>query len=179
MRKLFFVASCSLLILCFSVSSRLADASYEKPAPPLPQPEKRAAQKLREVKYQFNARRLTGYYKARPKQKRYARGSYQKDIRLNGSGKRTKSGKIPVIGMAAANWRHLPQGTRFRIIGCKVLLQKNPDVHVSDLIFTVEDTGALKKGEIDLFCGAGMKGLETAEKINDRQHDDFVIEVLK
>jgi hypothetical protein len=122
-----------LIVLWFIVSTfpanNLADASYQKPKPPIPPPGTVKVVKRLWV-------RVTAYYGPQKGQRRYVHGSYRKDIRINGAGKETRAGTVPDIGTAAADWKVLPKGTKFRIIGCNAVLGPNGK-RVSDIIFTV------------------------------------------
>jgi len=90
----------------------------------------------------------TAYYKPLANQSRYATGSFRGDIRLNGSGKITSSGKKPRAGITvSADPRVLPMGT--------IICVPNFGVGV------VEDTGGSIKGnKLDLFMGEGEEALK-------------------
>lgn len=91
----------------------------------------------------------TAYYEPLKKQKKFFRGSYKKEVRMNGRGKKTFSGKKPQIGMIAADPRVLPMGTVLKIPGYGWGV--------------VEDKGLRIKGKrIDLFMGSGERGLKKA-----------------
>lgn len=170
-----------IVLSCLAMSEQLASADIQKPQPPLPPPHSEASKEAAKVRVLKRLTvRLTGYYKVVRGQRKY-NVSYEADRRLNGPGKKTKSGKVPAIGMIAADWRKFPQGTQLRIIGCDVLLEKDSaPVPISDLIFQVEDTGgAVKNLHIDVFTGPGDRGRELAEEINDLQPKKFVIEVVE
>lgn len=112
--------------------------------------------------------RVTAYYGPLRGQKRYALGSFKKDVRMNGAGKITRSGTAPGIGTVASDWKVLPRGTKFRIPGCPVALGAASPKQASNLIFEVQDTGGAVKGRhVDIFAGFGDYGLETAAKINN------------
>jgi 3D (Asp-Asp-Asp) domain-containing protein len=166
--------------LGFVTTKQLVNASYcpnTKPAPPTSTFEKINAKNAKVIK-RMNVR-VTAYYGPLRGQKKYVLGSFKKDVRMNGAGKTTRSGTAPRISTAAADWRVLPPGTQFRIIGCPVQLGTNYPQPTSNLIFEVEDTGSAVKGRhIDIFTGFGDYGRETAEKINNgRKH--YVIELIK
>ncbi len=90
----------------------------------------------------------TAYYAPLPGQSWYATGSYEGDIRLNGTGI-TKSGKVVERGHIAADWDILPQGTRVYVPGYGRGV--------------VEDIGGAIKGKrIDVFMGYGEEALREA-----------------
>lgn len=176
MRKTVFIVVVSFTLICFAVSHRLANASYEKRKPPIPPPG--TAKKEPKVKV---LKRLsfyvTAYYGPQIRQERYAHGSYRKDVRINGAGKETRSGKVPRIGFAASDWGVLRRGTQFRILDCDVLLGTDSPKPVSEIIFTVEDTGGGVKGKhVDIFTGFGDPGRKTAVNFDCRK---YVIEVVE
>jgi 3D (Asp-Asp-Asp) domain-containing protein len=168
------VVSCSLV--CSAVSERLANASYEKPkSPPRPAGPTKQKPKIKVLK-RLNMK-VTAYYGPKPGQIKYAHGSLRKDIRVNGAGKETRSGTVPKIGTAAADWRVLRRGVKFRVVDCDdVMLGEKNLKPVSDIIFTVEDTGGGVKGNhVDIFTGFGNEGCETAVNFGSRR---YVIEVV-
>jgi len=121
--------------------------------------------------------KVTAYYGPKPGQTRYAHGSLRKDIRVNGAGKETRSGTVPAIGTAVADWRVLRRGVKFRIVDCDVSLGEKNLKPVSEIIFTVEDTGGGVKGHhVDIFTGFGNEGCETAVNFGSRR---YVIEVVE
>lgn len=178
-RKIVFLLIATVLF-CFASREQLASASYEKPKSFLPEKidvEKESARfrVLKKVSV-----RLTAYYGPRTGQKKYVLGSYRKDVRMNGAGKETRSGTVPDIGTVAADWRIFPPGTKLRILDCDVALGEGSSRQVSEIIFTVEDTGgAVKNRHVDIFTGFGDHGRKMAEKINDLQKRKFVIEVVE
>lgn len=92
---------------------------------------------------------VTGYYQPVKNQDKYATGSFRGDMKMNG-GKKTWSGKIPKIGMAAADHKIFPLGTRLYISELRMYV-------------TIEDKGGKIKGKrIDVFTGRGDAGLERA-----------------
>lgn len=104
----------------------------------------------------------TAYYAPKPRQKSYATGSYHRDIRLNGKGKFTFTGKRPKLGIVAADPDIFPFGTWLRIPGYGVAV--------------VEDVGsAIKGARIDVFMGEGQHGLARSKAWGKRQ---VVVEVL-
>lgn len=104
----------------------------------------------------------TAYYAPKPRQKSYATGSYRKDIRLNGKGKFTFTGKRPQIGIVAADPDIFPFGTRLKIPGYGFAV--------------VEDIGSdIRGARIDVFMGHGEAGLARARAWGRRQ---VVVEVL-
>jgi 3D (Asp-Asp-Asp) domain-containing protein len=93
---------------------------------------------------------ITAYYKPLPGQKKYAKGSYKGDIRLNGTG-RTFFEEEASEEIAAADFAVLPKGTLVGVPGHKVV--------------KVGDTGGDIKGErLDIFMGSGEQALEKALK---------------
>ena len=103
----------------------------------------------------------TAYYAPLPNQSRYATGSYEGDIRLNGTGI-TKSGKVVERGHIAADWTILPQGTVVHIPGYGRGI--------------VEDIGsAIKGNRIDLFMGYGEEALEEALQWGRREKRVIVV----
>ena len=173
MRKTANVIVLSLTITFLAVSGKLADASYQKPKLPIPPP---GTVKNVKVIRRMNVY-VTAYYGPRLGQPKYAHGSFKKDVRINGAGKETRSGTIPTIGTAAADWSVLKKGTKFRIIGCDVPLgQENPKP-LSDIIFTVEDTGGGVKGKhVDIFTGHGEHACKVASNFDCRK---YMIEVVE
>ncbi|MFZ2153678.1 MAG: 3D domain-containing protein [Candidatus Moraniibacteriota bacterium] len=91
----------------------------------------------------------TAYYGPSPDQDEFVTGSYRKEVRLNGSGKLTKSNTVPASGTIAADPKIFPIGTTLYIPGYG--------------LGVVEDTGKKIKGKrIDVFTGRGDAGLERA-----------------
>jgi 3D (Asp-Asp-Asp) domain-containing protein len=176
LRKVACIVIVSLSLVCSAVSERLANASYENPK--LPSPPAGAIEKKQKIRVLKRMHmKVTAYYGPKPGQIRYAHGSLRKDIRVNGAGKETRSGTVPVIGTAAADWRVLRRGVKFRIIDCDVLLGEKNLKPVSGIIFTVEDTGGGVKGNhVDIFTGFGNEGCETAVNFGSRR---YVIEVVE
>ncbi len=98
--------------------------------------------------YQVLTVLATAYYAPLPDQSWYATGSYEGDIRLNGTGI-TKSGKVVERGHIAADWDVLPQGTVVYVPGYGRGV--------------VEDIGGAIKGKrIDVFMGYGEDALREA-----------------
>ena len=92
---------------------------------------------------------VTAYYAPHKNQKKYLSGTYEEEIRMNGNGKLTSSGKIPEIGHIAADKNVFPFGTVIFVPGYGKGV--------------VEDTGSKIKGvRLDIFMGHGAKGLERA-----------------
>ncbi len=92
---------------------------------------------------------VTAYYKPLPNQKKYVKGSYKKDVKMNGSGKKTSSGSVPEEGTLAADKLIFPEGTVFHVPGFGR--------------GTAKDTGGKIKGRrLDLFMGEGDAGREKA-----------------
>lgn len=99
---------------------------------------------------------VMAYYRPERRQRAFATGSYKKEIRLNGKGIKTASGKPPRIGTVAADPRILPSGTVLTVPGYGKAI--------------VEDTGGYIKGNrIDLFVGSGDKGRKRAIAWGRRQ----------
>jgi 3D (Asp-Asp-Asp) domain-containing protein len=164
------------IVLFLIISTFLADnpalASREKPKPPILPPGT-----IRVVE-RFQVR-VTFYYGPRKNQRRYIHGSYRREVRINGKGEETRSGRAPDIGTAAADWKILPRGTRFRIVGCNAILGANNE-RASDIIFTVWDTGGgVKRKHVDIFAGFGDPGRKIAENFGRQNKDHFVIEVVR
>ncbi len=99
---------------------------------------------------------VTAYYSPLPDQKRYLKGTYEADIRLNGNGTHGASGKPVYPGMLAAP-KHYPFGTAIKLEGLGVGV--------------VDDRGGaiVKAGErgqshdrIDVWMGYGDEGLARA-----------------
>ncbi len=112
----------------------------------------------------------TAYYGPRRNQPRYRHGTYRKEVRMNGAGKKTALGTAPRIGIVAADFSLFKPGTK--------LLIEDP-LDGEEKIFTVEDTGKKVTGKkIDLFVGFGMSGLEAAEKVGVRKLDVKVVELF-
>lgn len=98
---------------------------------------------------------VTGYYTPKKGQDDYATGSYRGDMKLNG-GKKTFTGKVPKVGMAAVDPKLIPMGTQIYI----------PEL---DLKLVAEDTGGGIKGKrIDIYTGEGEWGLDKALAIGKR-----------
>ncbi|MGA2228914.1 MAG: 3D domain-containing protein [Syntrophobacteraceae bacterium] len=100
---------------------------------------------------------VTAYYGPLPGQKRYATGSYETDIILNGKGVMTSGQKdlkkhfkeCPQIGIVAADPNVLAYGTRIFVPGYGLA--------------EVWDTGsAITQSRLDVFFGWGEEGLEKA-----------------
>lgn len=91
----------------------------------------------------------TAYYKPLEKQKKFARGSYRKDVEMNGLGKITKSKTTPSIGTVAVDPRIIPFGTVLIIPGYGIGVAR--------------DTGKKIKGrKIDVFTGEGEEACKIA-----------------
>ncbi len=104
----------------------------------------------------------TAYYGPLKGQSRYATGSYEGDIRLNGRGIKTFSGEPVEVGHIAADWTILPQGTVVYIPGYGEGI--------------VEDIGgAIKGNRIDLFMGHGEEALEKALQWGRREVEIQII----
>jgi peptidoglycan hydrolase-like protein with peptidoglycan-binding domain/3D (Asp-Asp-Asp) domain-containing protein len=91
---------------------------------------------------------ISSYYSPLPGQAHYFKGSYERDITLNGGGVHGADGTAVYPGMAAAG-KNIPFGTKMDIPGFGIV--------------TVHDRGgAIKSNRIDLWMGAGEEGLERA-----------------
>ena len=98
----------------------------------------------------------TTYYGPLKGQKKYANGSYRADVRLNGKGVYTYSGKQVRVGHIAADPRVFPFGTVLEIPGYGYGV--------------VEDIGFNVKGyRIDLFMGHGEHALAKAVRWERRR----------
>lgn len=112
----------------------------------------------------------TGYYSAERNQKRYAFGSFEADLAMNGSGKITASGKPPEAGKTVSvDERIIP-------LGSKLLIEGYPGV------FEAQDTGKkirtkkrIKKDgkilicpRIDIYFGRGEQALFRALKVDNQ-----------
>lgn len=98
---------------------------------------------------------VTGYYTPKKGQDDYATGSYRGDMKLNG-GKKTFTGKVPKVGMAAVDRKLIPMKTEIY-------------VQEFDLDLVAEDTGGGIKGKrIDIYTGEGEWGLDKALAIGKR-----------
>jgi 3D (Asp-Asp-Asp) domain-containing protein len=102
--------------------------------------------------------RATGYYTPVKGQKRYAFGSFEADLRMNGKGNMTASGKKPEAGKTVAVDKSvIPHGTRLKIEGYPG-------------IFEAQDSGKDIKGKrIDIYFGKGEKALEKALAVNSKK----------
>jgi 3D (Asp-Asp-Asp) domain-containing protein len=109
----------------------------------------------------------SGYYTPERGQPRYATGSFEGDIALNGRGKKTASGTKPEKGRTiAADKRILPEGTKVRIEGY-------PGIYV------VEDKGGGIKGyKVDIYTGRGYQGLKEAMKLRKRDKRGKIIKLV-
>ncbi|MBI5079573.1 3D domain-containing protein [Candidatus Wolfebacteria bacterium] len=93
---------------------------------------------------------VTAYYKPlpKPKQKKFISGSYDREIKLNGSGV-TSTGEPVKIGHAAADPVVFPFGSILEVPGHGKVV--------------VEDTGSQIKGKrLDIFVGVGDQGRKKA-----------------
>jgi 3D (Asp-Asp-Asp) domain-containing protein len=102
---------------------------------------------------------VTAYYGPLPNQKKYATGSYEEDIKLNGKGVMTSGGvdvrkhfrESPGIGIAAADKKFLSRGSTVFVPGYGLAL--------------VCDTGSPRTiidNRLDIFMGWGDEGLAKA-----------------
>jgi peptidoglycan hydrolase-like protein with peptidoglycan-binding domain/3D (Asp-Asp-Asp) domain-containing protein len=91
---------------------------------------------------------ITGYYSPLPGQTRYVTGTYEGDIRLNGSGVHSADGSLVYSGMVAAP-RAFPFGTKIEF----------PELGIG----TVHDRGgAIKNQRLDIWMGYGEEGMARA-----------------
>lgn len=113
--------------------------------------------------------KCTAYYSPSPRQGHYARGSYRRDVRMNGAGKETWYGSKPAKGTIAADSKHYRHGTSLMVPGYGLGI--------------VEDKGSAIKGRkhIDLYMGKGEEGLKKAEEWDQDQNklDIVVMRVVK
>lgn len=91
---------------------------------------------------------VTGYYSPLPNQTRYATGTYEGDIRLNGEGVHAADGTQVFPGMIASP-RDIPFGTKIFIPGIGV-----GEVH--------DRGGAIIANRLDVWMGYGEEGLRRA-----------------
>jgi len=100
-------------------------------------------------KYPYNDTMvISAYYSPLPDQERYVTGSYDGDVRLNGSGVNGADGTAVYPGMVAA-----PSGYPF---GFKMIIPGIGTVAVHDR------GGAIKGNRLDIWMGYGDKGLKRA-----------------
>lgn len=99
---------------------------------------------------------ITAYYKPCENQRKYATGSYEAEIRLNGTGELTSSETVPRVGTVAADQRIFPKGTILYIPGYG--------------LGTVEDKGGKIKGNrLDVFFGECDLARELAMNFGTRK----------
>lgn len=102
--------------------------------------------------------RVTGYYSPLPDQERYATGSYNGDIKLNGRGIRAADETPVYLGMAAGP-PHMDYGTK--------LIIKDLSGHDMPNIYTVHDRGsAIVGNRIDIWMGEGVEAMDKAYEIS-------------
>lgn len=114
-------------------------------------PKQGMPEKLKKVKLE-----ITAYYKPlpKPRQKKFATGSYRREVLLNGLSV-TTTGKSICIGRAAADPRIFPFGSVLEVPGYGRVV--------------VEDTGGRIKGKrLDIFVGEGDTGREKAMDWGER-----------
>ncbi|HLM84212.1 MAG TPA: 3D domain-containing protein [Candidatus Bathyarchaeia archaeon] len=169
------VIALSIIFVFLFLTGIPADASVEKQQPPISPP---GTPKTVRVVLKRIPVIATMYYAPEKGQERYVRGSYKKDVQLNGKGEETFSGTKPDLGTAAADWQILKKGTNFRLLECDdILLGRYHHIPAQNIIFEVQDTGSGVKGRrIDLFAGRGDHGRKIAEKFGSRK---MVIEVIQ
>lgn len=180
------VAAVLLIFAICALPETIAVSTYKKPRLTIPsqkiivfQVRKR---EIATVKKRLTAD-ITAYYGPKPGQRRYVCKSLAADIRLNGAGKETRDGSTPKIGTAAANWKILPRGTKFRVPGCGFQFGNEKSKPMNEFIFTIQDTGAAMKDtrkiHIDIFMGFGDPGRAAAEKFGRRTLAVEVIETTE
>ena len=104
----------------------------------------------------------TGYYKPQKGQQKYAKGSYAKDIALNGTGE-TAYGKPATIGVIATRHKSFPKGTV---------------VFIEDYGYgVVEDKGP--RHHLDLFMGEGEDALQRATQWGRQRKKVEIIQLAK
>lgn len=91
---------------------------------------------------------ISSYYSPLPGQSRYATGSFEGDVRLNGEGVHSADGSKVYPGMAAAP-KTYPFGTKLEIPGVGIVA-----VH--------DRGGAIINNRLDLWMGEGEEGLRRA-----------------
>lgn len=91
---------------------------------------------------------ISGYYSPLPNQEHYFKGTYERDVRLNGEGVHAADGSTVYPGIAAAP-STFPFGTKMAIPGIGVVA-----VH--------DRGGAIKNNRIDVWMGEGEVGLQRA-----------------
>lgn len=175
-RKILF-ATISIVLFCLALSGQPIPFFKEKPEiSSLPNDVEVDETKTKAKSAKQMTVLITAYYGPRPGQAKYFHGSFSKDVRINGAGKGTRSGKVPRIGTASANWKLLRRGTKFRILDCDIILNTKPPTPVKNIIFEVQDTGSKIKGKhIDIYVGESDTGRQNAEKIACRKH---LIEII-
>lgn len=99
---------------------------------------------------------ISAYYSPLPCQNRYVTGSYDRDIRLNGGGKRGADGTSVYPGMVAAPRSYL-FGTKMDIPGVGIVV-----VHDRGGAIVVGGNGSNYYDRLDIWMGYGDKGLARA-----------------
>ncbi|MFA6520825.1 MAG: peptidoglycan-binding protein [Candidatus Gracilibacteria bacterium] len=110
---------------------------------------KPAAETPEEIKFPYTKTFIiSGYYTPLPGQSRYATGSFEGDVRLNGEGVHSADGSHVYPGMLAAP-KNYPFGTKMEIPGFGIVA-----VH--------DRGGAIKNNRLDIWVGEGDEGLRRA-----------------
>lgn len=91
---------------------------------------------------------ISSYYSPLPNQAHYFKGTYEKEVRLNGEGVHAADGTIVYPGMIAAP-KSFPFGTKMEIPGIGFVA-----VH--------DRGGAIKNNRLDIWMGEGEEGLSRA-----------------
>ncbi|MEK7548004.1 MAG: peptidoglycan-binding protein, partial [Patescibacteria group bacterium] len=111
---------------------------------------------------------ISAYYSPLPCQMRYATGSYDSDIRLNGGGKRGADGTSVYPGMIAAP-RTYDFGTKMDIPEVGIVA-----VHDRGGAIRPADGSTLLYDRLDIWMGYGDKGLERALRWGKRTYEVVV-----
>lgn len=102
----------------------------------------------------------TSYYSPERNQGKYATGSYEGDVKLNGGGKITNCGTRPQKGLLSADLKKYPEGTRLKITSFKT--GKVIYGQVQDSGKAMRDAAKKKRVHVDAYMGRGRKGLDMA-----------------
>lgn len=106
---------------------------------------------------------VTGYYKPLPGQKRYAFGSYEADLRVNGDGWTATDEETYVGAAATSNLLVAPFGSYW-------IIEDWGLVRVNDR------KGRLTHNlELDIFCGEGDEGLEVALSLGRKRCRSYCV----
>lgn len=119
-----------------------------------------------ELKYPKRVMWASAYYKPSPNQKKFRLGNYKAEVFMNGSGKRTSTGKEPRYGIIAASKKDFLPGSILRVDGYGYC--------------TVEDSGkAVTRNRIDLFMGVGDEGRQKAVQWGVRKVNVEIVQLGK